>query len=491
MGDSLTNWRQYWPYEVAKLVQESLMDNFAAIWNQYDIFVISAAPATGKTPISKCIMDCLYSVAYMCPTNQLLKQLLEAHPDTNSLHKLDSYYCDTWLRASVVTKAKTGSFCKRELNCRGCEQVKSDISNAMYKQTPIATNYHIFEAHKLQRDVLILDEGHNLESIIKSFLGPTLWQHDYGYPSDAYSPAELLEWIEKLPAKQKKRKRVQLLREQLAAIKPEFVVEITEDWFNGAGTKRGEPELRKCLKLLPVDISNAKQFFWNRGASKLVLLSATVSRKDVEVLGLHRFSKRICYLECASPIPPERRPVIPLPVVSLSKYNLEQSMPKLAAEIENIANQHAGERGVIHATYQMARLLEKYLTGPRYMFHTRDSKQSVYAAFLKDTKPRILVASGMYEGIDLPGDLGRWQIISKIPWPNLGNPAVKYMCDSDPELYTWLTLRTVIQACGRVCRTEADYGVTIVLDGTWGRLIADAERLNLVPQWFRECIVSA
>jgi len=98
----------------------------------------------------------------------------------------------------------------------------------------------------------------------------------------------------------------------------------------------------------------------------------------------------------------------------------------------------------------------------------------------------ILVASGMYEGIDLVGDLGRFQIIAKIPWASLGNPAMKHLSVLDPDYYLWDCMKTTIQACGRICRTPEDFGASYILDSSFRRLIRQG--IGQCPEWFLEAL---
>lgn len=487
-------WKSHFPYPTIRPVQEQLLTQLTEQWNTYDVFIVSLPTASGKSSIAKTLLNLHINAAYLTPTNQLLEQFLDQHP-TSTLHRLDSYYCSTWRQPSSVTRGKLGRLCSEAKGevCPGCKQLGRDLSSAKYKQGPIAINYHTYLAHKLQREVVIIDEAQNIAAIIKDKLSTKLWQHDYHYPSNAWNYPQLIKWIEGLPDSKRRGSKLSKLYSNLISANPEFVASRAMEDFNGKGTKRGEPEERDCLKLVPVDISQAPLYFLPQGTRKLVLMSATLSRKDVEALGLERFSKRICYIECKSPIPVTSRPFIPLGIQAVTKLTMESSeeLGKLASEIDNIVNQHIGERGLIHATYPLAQLLRKHLSSnPRYLFHTRESKQQVYEQFLSDTTDRVLIASGMYEGVDLPGDLGRFQVIAKVPWPNLGDPAIEHLCKRDPELYTWLTLRTLIQAYGRICRTPEDFGVTICLDSTFSRLISDATRLNLVPGWFREAVIT-
>jgi Rad3-related DNA helicase len=364
----------------------------------------------------------------------------------------------------------------------------------------------VYLAHKLYRDVLVVDEAHNLIPVIQDRLSLTIWQHDYRYPSNMYRPEQIRDWLATLPERTRAHQKMAALGEAVSSKCPQYVIRRTEKEFNGKGTLRGEPEMRDCLELLPVDISDAPPMFWpglggyspNQSGgcarpagkvAKLVLMSATIGAKDVESLGLGR-RKRVLYIDCKSPIPSCNRPILPLDTVSVNRFVLTSrgGIDKIANEIGRIADHHLGEKGVIHATYQLATLLRDALPGVRYMFHDRNSKRDVYQQF-RDSDPaegRILVASGMYEGIDLPEDLGRWQVIAKVPWKSLGDPAIAHLAERNPDWYTWECIRTVIQACGRICRTPEDYGVTYVLDTSFWRMLS--EGYKMLPEWWLEAL---
>lgn len=123
------------------------------------------------------------------------------------------------------------------------------------------------------------------------------------------------------------------------------------------------------------------------------------------------------------------------------------------------------------------------------MFHDKENKRDVYAAFraADPADGAILVASGLYEGVDLPEDLGRWQVISKIPWMSLGNPAIRHLAELDPEWYLWETIKTVIQGCGRICRTPTDFGITYVQDASVHRILTEGG--HMLPKWWTDAIL--
>jgi Rad3-related DNA helicase len=255
--------------------------------------------------------------------------------------------------------------------------------------------------------------------------------------------------------------------------------------LDGYRMRRGEEYNLPTMMARPLDISRYGSTVWPDRTQKLILLSATISRRDILDLGLGR--KRMLQIDCTHPIPPNHRPIIYDPVDFVKHNNLEEATRHIVEHVEeNILPHHIGEKGLIHATYEQSRIIKRYTTSDRLVFHTSENKAQVYDAWLdSDTAGgKVLVACGMYEGLDLPGDLGKWQVIAKIPWPSLLEPAIAKRAEADEEWYEWTTLKDTIQAAGRICRTPDDYGVTYICDSTFGRLRGN----NLIPDWFTEAI---
>jgi len=479
------NLLDYFPYEEPREIQKQVLEVLGDDWDRYDVFVISAPTAFGKTGIAKTLMQALHSVSVITPTNLLVDQFRAEFPDTPTLSRLDSYYCDLWKRPCAATRARLRGFCSKKET--GCECPASrDLATAKYRRGPGIYNYHAYLAHKLYRDTLVVDEAHNLLPNIRERMSLVLWRHKTGYPESMRTPEQMRSWVSSLSESRRKGKGIATLEAALRSPSPEYIPYRTRREFAGKGTLRGQPEMRDCIELVPVDISTAPPMYWPKDVKKIVLLSATIGRKDIPALGLHR--KRVLYLDCKSPIDPERRPVVIDPQFSVSRNAIGTTLPRLVEYIEQVAAAHPHEKGVIHATYAMAQLLRGTLQGPRYLFHEKEERREVYQRF-REAPPEsgaILVACGMYEGIDLPEDLGRWQIIAKVPWPSLGDPGVDYQMRKDPEWYLWETARKWIQACGRICRTPTDFGVTVCPDSSVERLLREGK--HLFPSWLLDGI---
>ena len=257
---------------------------------------------------------------------------------------------------------------------------------------------------------------------------------------------------------------------------PASVIEYTEDFYHG--------ELKPCIKIKPLTVADKAPFFWPDRVKRIVLMSATISPKDIEMMGLG--DRVVRYIDTPSPIPAERRSIIPLNICSMAYRNQDANMELVVKELKKLADKHAGESGMIHAPYSLAKKLRIALKDDdRFIFHTRLNKNEKLEEF-KKAEGKILVGSGFYEGIDLKYELARWQVVLKIPFPNLQDSSNRWISRNDPEYYAWLTARELLQASGRVCRAEDDYGITYVFDNCWKMWYDKCE--HLLPLWFREAI---
>jgi Rad3-related DNA helicase len=126
------------------------------------------------------------------------------------------------------------------------------------------------------------------------------------------------------------------------------------------------------------------------------------------------------------------------------------------------------------------------------LFHDQSNKAWALDQF-RNAPPesgRVLVASGLYEGIDLPYDMARWQLIGKIPYLSLGDARIAAKAKEYPDWYQWEAIKRVIQAAGRIVRTPTDYGVTYISDTSFARLWdQDGRRDNhLFPNFFKSAL---
>ena len=100
----------------------------------------------------------------------------------------------------------------------------------------------------------------------------------------------------------------------------------------------------------------------------------------------------------------------------------------------------------------------------------------------------MLVSPSMNEGVDLPYDDCRFQIIYKIPYPNILDAQIKARKNIDDYWYLYKTALTLLQTYGRGMRAEDDYCTTYIIDNRVKRFVFQNKKNGLIPDYFIEAI---
>jgi ATP-dependent DNA helicase DinG len=187
------------------------------------------------------------------------------------------------------------------------------------------------------------------------------------------------------------------------------------------------------------------------------------------------------FISIPTPFSPKAFGVHLRPVGKMSRAGIDQALPLIPRAIKNILAKHPNEKGIIHTTnYNVSREVAK-VKNPRLLIQTQASdRNEIIKKHMESPEPTVLVSPGMIEGLDLKDDLGRFQVICKIPYPHMADPVVKRKMESDREWYAWRTIRSLAQAMGRAVRSESDYTSTYILDECyldllerWGHMIPE------------------
>ena len=471
------------PREVQTLTLKALEQH----WDSADVFVVSLSVGAGKSAVGKTVANWRGSsgCAIITPTKVLVDQYAADYPDIHVLRAKGDYVCSKMnMPLTKLPKIKGSTvYCLKEINCKGCNGYRADLRKARSKYTyQLLGNYYIYMAHKLFKETVVIDEAHKAIDILKKLHTKNFWAHKIQMPTWVKLRVDLEKWIGQLTDREKMESNVVDLIREVESDAPKFLVNITQDDFEG--------RLRRVVRLEPLDVSGLQPFLWPKSVKKLVLMSGTISIKDVEQLGLA--GKKVKVLDSISPIPIASRPVIvPPEAVNMSFRQQPSNLIPMMELIKDVAEGNPTTKGLIHATYSLAiQMKTHFKDDPRFLFHNQSNKQKMYQHFRDTDEPKILVASGMNEGIDLAGPEYGWQIIAKVPWPSLGDPAIKHLAEMDSEWYDWETWKQLLQACGRICRGPDDYGETIILDSSFKKLWnGNLERRDrLVPKWFRDSV---
>lgn len=403
-------------------------------WSQHDIFVLRLPVAAGKSRVLKAIADWAGGGALLTPTNMLVSQYKDEWPELLTVRKKESFSGpQAWSQHLVELK----------------------------RSPLLLANYYSYLALRAYKPVVLFDEAHNLVKFLQDKEELKVWEQP---PSWVHSTADLAAWAESSGHSK--------LARALAKDPQGYTVRFSFELFRG---KR-----KPCLRVIPVTPAENAPILWPSRVKKIVLASATLDEEDLKDLGLD--NRKVRFVDSGSPIPPDRRPVFFRPAAVLSREGQQAGgVEALAKGLLALAEKHPEERGLVHVTYELGRALRPLLNG-RFMWHDQGNKEQVFQAWQR-SKDGVLLGAGLTEGVDLAGDKARWQVVSKVLFPNLSDPAIFAKAQARPRWYLWAAVRDLLQATGRVCRTPEDYGVTYVLDSAFKTLYN--RNPELFPGWFK------
>jgi Rad3-related DNA helicase len=193
---------------------------------------------------------------------------------------------------------------------------------------------------------------------------------------------------------------------------------------------------------------------------------------------------------------PTIRPIVPLPTLSVTKQNLEDPIntTRMVEAVADVVASNFGVRQLIHTvSYQWTKALHSGLTkyfGNSTIFTYLSSHERAFAleGYL-NKKGSILLAPSFERGIDLPQDDCRVVIVTKLPYPYLGDKQVSARLHSPggQSWYTTETIRSLVQMSGRGVRSADDFCPTYVMDKQFIKL--HRSHAYLFPSWYKEAIL--
>ena len=246
------------------------------------------------------------------------------------------------------------------------------------------------------------------------------------------------------------------------------------------------------VELKPLDISEYCQAVFEK-CSKTLIMSATIlnDRTFCRSVGLaaSSYDRDVKFIRIPSDFPVEKRLIYPLSIEYLNFNNLQSEQVKnnIVKAIDNLMYIHRYDKGIIHTTsYEQLNFIKENVShenGRRLIVTDPDiQRDEVLKQHIDSIKPTVLISPSLHTGLDLKDDLSRFQIITKVPYPNKGDRWTNAKREIDEEWYYWQTALKLIQAYGRSIRSKEDWAKTYVLDSAFGYFVK--KNKNILPDWF-------
>ena len=260
------------------------------------------------------------------------------------------------------------------------------------------------------------------------------------------------------------------------------------EWIFSINTEKTMEE----LKWRPYEADAFMKTFWGK-FENILFSSATFLDYDLFIERLKIADYGV--VEVESRFDPRKAP-IKFPVkISLNRKSLNENKERdlgiVIDAISKIADIHNKEKGVIHChSYQYQKFIYERVNSDlkkRMILHnTRNRKKAIFD-FVNSLDPKILLSVNMDQGTDFHDELARWQVIVKTPFADLSDPWVMAHKGRLEDWYELNALQNIIQASGRIIRSESDFGTTYIIDRTSLDLIQKFR--DKLPRWFTQRIV--
>lgn len=461
------------------------------------IVMLNAPTGFGKSPCSMTLAHHLNypnQSLYLCSSKILQDQLAGDFKEAYQLKGRGNYAC------GLLPSYNADRCFQRcdEYNMGEIPCAYEDAKKEALASTFTILNMHYYETETnfvgrfSKRKTVIIDEADVLEDILIDFIAldihpKTLEKFKLDQPKYVTKLDSWKEWADKalkiLGEKVVKLKaaedhldresKLELNKLSRMCLKLNMLkTDITEDWIFEHGDKfRFQP--------LWLDTKLVQQYLL-RHADRFIMMSATLLPKVIacKLLGLD--INDVDYYEIDSPIPIANRPIIYKPIKEL-KYG--ESEDDVYREVAKTIDKYKGVKGFIPAvSYTRAKAIASL--NKRCITHNTYDKNEKIRQFL-DSKDGILVSPSCDRGLDLYGDLARFNIIVKVPFPNTTDKIVSKRIHSSPFGRLWyraVTAQTIVQQSGRTTRGISDSSTTYIFDAKFDSVV------EFTPKWFRDAI---
>lgn len=195
---------------------------------------------------------------------------------------------------------------------------------------------------------------------------------------------------------------------------------------------------------------------------KIILYSATLRPKTMYLMGMK--DETFHFRDWPSIFDPNRSPVYQIPTMRVDNRSQDYSQLRIRCDQIIGPRLQLERNGIIHVTSFKYR--DAIFYGSHYrrqmISHFDDSPSSMAVAKFIE-KGGVLISPSVSEGYDFPGDLCRFQILTKIPF----RPRSKVLDarqEADKLYGPYNAMQKLVQQAGRGTRSESDWSETFILD---------------------------
>jgi len=493
--DSNASILSHFPYSTFRPYQEKLiLDTKDAFESGTKIVIIQAPTGSGKSCIAKTFLN-HYETGYILTSQKILQdQYVNEFKDIASIKGRSNFSCNISGNSCSFGACIIGGLSK-DPGClvnRSCPYFKQLLDGIEADQTCLSYSSYLYNSSNMsKREILICDEAHNLEMELINY-------HTTRYSMELFKELGVLSEI---PAPGGD---IDAYHELLYSCLQGFLDLISE---KDQSERVRYESIQKGMEQLESFLSDGEEFVVSHSTKsiefkplyplssgflsvfpRVLMMSATILSPKI-ITDTLKLPPPVKYFEIPSSFPLKNRPIYYKGCGELNQRNVDKNFPAVVKYTEQILNKLSNQKGIIHChSWNFSDRLKKGLSSTlrsRLLFQSDwDDKEKMLDTFYA-SKNKVLVVPAMHEGLDLKEELSRFQIILKVPYPYIGDPWMKIR-GKDWAYYNWVTCLKLVQSYGRSIRSETDWAVTYILDGSFGGFYR--RNLYRLPKWFKDAI---
>src|SRR5262245_6771997 len=447
---------------------------------------------------------------------------------------------------AVFEEARREEVCPFEVQLELAERADAIVADYNYVFEPAAALRHL-TGEDLRETILLIDEAHNLPDRARQIFSPEILGEDLAalrnrlalQPGEIF--ADIVTAVEALEAILEESAAELPEGEAIAEIQPprESILDLRASWESilmrylawkretrlalvddpvldfhftlqrfaavlsifgpdfTAVVERRATGIRLSIVCLDPARSLAPIF---KHASSTVLLSATLHPPEAirRVLGLEE--ARTAAIALPPPFPPENRKVLIVPTVRTTYTARERNYGRIASLLAEMSDAHDGNDLVLFPSYRFLAAVAQRMpeTRSRLLVQRSDlsafERQQILEALAAPPPAGVLlfaVSGGMYaEGVDYPGDLlsAVFVVSPALPQVSFERELLRRYFEENEEAgfdYAYLQpgMTRVVQAAGRLIRSEHDRGVIALL---CARFLEEPYVSRLPRDWYEQ-----
>ncbi len=492
----------------------------ALVEQDYEVFFLDCPVGFGKSAVLITVARVLRELgcdSYYTTPLLILQDQLKEFEDLPQIKGRSNYVCaddpevtcaDAECQVDEKYECPNKGVCSYVVQRNKCQESALCGMNSSYLMT---VRKEVFD----ERYLLMVDEAHGVPewgigfvSVIikesdvgmipvfdKGFQAYLIWLEKMVYPKVKARYDELKEMVKSFGKTKRKAmlslfedfKRVRDLVKKIELLSADYA-ENEEEWiFDIVDNVRG-----KKIVFKPITSGRfLNNILWNRG-KKIVLSSGTITpeiyMKEGGLNGM-AFDEKDCVMTVPSDFPPEKSPIYYKAIGKMTHDRKEYTFPLIMKEINKVISERRAVKGILHTfSYDNADYILKNINPElRGMLQIQDrtDRSGSLEKWVRTSEPSVFVSTNMTEGLDLKGDLCRYQVYVKVGFPSTQDKRVAKRI----ELGNWLwyfmqAMEDIEQSAGRATRSKDDWSEMFIFDASFASLYIKYGKY--MKPWFKE-----